>query len=96
MFKDKRIFIQILLLVLGMLSIPLIAMQVTQEVSWNPIDFFIAGLLLYSLLLTVHFIWINIKPTFSKAVAFLIVLILFLLLWAELAVGIFGSPFAGQ
>ena len=96
MFKGKHPFIQILLLVFGILSIPLIAMQFTDEVSWKAIDFLIAGLLLYIFGWILYYLWTNLKSTYSKITACIIAIVIFLLLWAELAVGIFGSPLAGH
>ena len=47
----------ILLSVLGLLLIPLIAMQFTKEVNWTFFDFFVAGGLLFSLAFSVDYIF---------------------------------------
>lgn len=78
------------------LAIPLIAMQFTSEVNWTISDFLIMGFLLYLTAFCINFIIKKVsqpgKRFFYIALAFLILL----LIWAELAVGIFGSPFAGS
>lgn len=79
-----------------LLFIPLFAMQFTDEVNWAIGDFLMMGVLLlgFGLLLELCIRRIN-KRQYHKWVYAGIVL-LFLLSWAELAVGIFGTPFAGS
>ncbi len=79
-----------------LLTVPLIAMQFTTEVKWSAFDFIIMGILLLSTGLAVEFTLRKIrKPAYRLMACFGILVILFLV-WAELAVGIFGSPFAGS
>lgn len=82
--------------VAGILLIPFIAMQFTQEVNWSPIDFLIAGGLLFSVGLLVSFVARRIKESRYRIIVLLMIILLFILLWAEMAVGIFGSPIAGS
>jgi dipeptide/tripeptide permease len=86
----------ILIVVAILLSIPLIAMQFTDEVSWIILDFVVMGILLLSIgficELTIRKVS-KIKPRIAICITILVV---FLLIWAELAVGIFGTPFAGS
>ena len=86
----------ILFSVFGLLLIPLIAMQFTIEVNWNFADFFIDAILLFSLAFSIDFIFRKVKSKSHKILIIASFLIAFLLLWAELAVGIFGTPFAGS
>ncbi len=80
----------------SILLVPLVAMQFTDEVNWGILDFIIAGFLLFSTGLILDLIIRKIKrPSISLLLAFM-VLIIFLLIWAELAVGIFGTPFSGN
>ena len=73
-----------------LLLTPLIAMQFTNEVNWDILDFIIAGILLLSTGLACNFIIQKVKNTkFRIAICLAIVGILFLI-WAELAVGIFN------
>lgn len=93
--QNKRLIIIVLMSVI-ILLIPLIAMQFTDEVNWTLSDFIIAEVLLLGtgLLCELALRKTNkIKYRITIRVALLVVL---LLIWAELAVGIFGTPFSGQ
>ena len=79
-----------------LLLIPLIAMQLTDEVNWGLADFVIAGALLLTTGLLVELAIRKVKnPSYRTAIIAGIIVIL-LLMWVELAVGIFGTPFAGS
>ena len=94
-FEDKRL-IGIITTVFVLLSIPLIAMQFTTEVKWNLSDFIIMGILLLGTGLLCELILRKIqKPQHKVLLCGFFMLVLFLV-WAELAVGVFGSPFAGS
>jgi len=93
--KNKRL-ITILLIVLSLLLIPFIAMQFTSEVNWSVFDFIVMGILLLSVGLLLELAFRKIPKKGSRIAFIVIILIAFLLVWAELAVGIFGSPFAGS
>lgn len=78
------------------LSVPFFAMFFTDEVNWTFLDFAVAGVLLFTTATVIDRI---IKWKSSPNARFLLIaatLLLLLLLWAELAVGIFGSPLAGS
>ena len=79
-----------------LLMIPLIAMQFTDEVHWTGSDFLVAG----TLLLGTGLLTEGILRTFKKQTqrfAWLAALgLVLLLVWAELAVGVFGTPLAGS
>ena len=79
-----------------LLLIPFVAMQFSYEVNWSPFDFLVAGGLLLALGLAIDFAAHKAKSFNKKLIAIAAVVILFLLIWAELAVGIFGSPIAGN
>lgn len=78
------------------LSIPLIAMQFTKEVNWTFSDFLIMGILLFTTVFTIDFVMMKFKTLKSRLILVIGILALLVLAWAELAVGIFGSPFAGS
>jgi ABC-type spermidine/putrescine transport system permease subunit II len=79
-----------------LLLVPLVAMQFSTSVKWTGFDFIVAGVLLYSTGLLCEFVLRKIhKPGIRIAVCAGIILAL-ILLWAELAVGIFGTPLAGS
>lgn len=79
-----------------LLLIPLIAMQFTDEVQWSLFDFVIMGVLLMGTGLLCELVLRNVKKFGSRLILCGFILITFLLIWAELAVGIFGTPFAGN
>ena len=79
-----------------LLIIPLIAMQLTDEVEWSLFDFIIMGTLLLITGLMGEIIFKKVKKYKHRVILYVIVAITFLLIWAELAVGIFGTPFAGS
>ena len=81
---------------LSLLLIPLIAMQLSDQVNWAIGDFLVMGLLLLSVGFGMSF-FLRRTASPQKRVAYILILLLvFLLIWAELAVGIFGSPLAGS
>ena len=86
----------ILLTIICFLCIPLIAMQFTKEVNWTLADFAVAAILLSFIGFLID---ISIHALSNKTLRFVIVLLIGLtgiLVWAELAVGLFGSAFAGS
>lgn len=87
----------IILSVIGLiLLLPIIGMQFTNEVNWTASDFLIAGILLGSIGIAVDFALATAKSNTQRAVLLAIILIIGFLIWAELAVGLFGTPFAGN
>ncbi len=89
-----------LLIILGsvaiLLSIPLIAMQFTSEVNWSVFDFIIMGVLLLGTGLMCELIIRKVRNITTRVIICGCILLLFFLIWAELAVGVFGTPFAGS
>ena len=79
-----------------LLIIPLIAMQLTDKVEWSLFDFIIMGTLLLITGLMGEIIFKKVKKYKHRVILYVVVAITFLLIWAELAVGIFGTPFAGN
>lgn len=93
--KNKRLAF-ILIFIVVVLLIPLIAMPFTNEVNWTLLDFVVAAILLLGAGLTLEFIMRKVKTSKLRIIFIIVLLIAFLLVWTELAVGIFGTPFAGQ
>lgn len=93
--KNNRLKI-ILITVVFLLLIPLIAMQFTHEVNWGPLDFVVAGVLLLAAGLVIDLVLRKVKNTNYRIAIIIALLIALLLIWAELAVGIFGTPFGGS
>ena len=95
MMQNKRL-IAIVGIVILLLLIPLIAMQFTDEVNWGLFDFVIAGAMLLGTGILCELVLRKIKKIKLKIIICLAILALLFLIWAELAVGIFGTPFSGN
>ena len=93
--KNRRIFFIFLGSVI-LLLLPLIAMQFTDEVNWMLSDFVVAGVLLFGTGLACELVISTVKKINYRIAICVALLVLFLLVWAELAVGIFGTPFSGH
>lgn len=93
--QNKRLF-GIVLTVAFILMIPLIAMQFSSEVKWELFDFVLMGSLLLGTGLACEFVIRKVKDIRYRVYIIEAILILLFLIWAELAVGIFGTPFAGS
>lgn len=92
--NTRLIFILIAAAVL--LSIPFVAMQFTSEVKWGPVDFILAGILLFGTGLACELVLRKVKRLEYRLALCAAILIGLFLVWAELAVGIFGTPLAGS
>ena len=93
--KNKRLKF-ILLSVVFLLLIPLISMQFTEELNWTLFDFVVAGFLLLGTGLMCELVIRKISKTKYQIIICLALLVFLLLIWAELAVGIFGTPLGGR
>jgi hypothetical protein len=85
-----------LISIAGLLLIPFIAMQFSDEVSWSAFDFILAVALLFSTAFICNWVWSKVKNTKTKFVLCAVVLFVLILVWAEMAVGIFNSPISGN
>jgi hypothetical protein len=86
----------ILGVIIGLLCIPLIAMQFTEEVNWSLFDFAVMAILLS---LTGFSIEIAIRKTQNldrRYFYITLIVLVFLLVWAQLAVGITDLVFGGS
>lgn len=68
----------------------------SKEFNWSPADFFIAGILLFGTALIIDLIRRIVKNKTYKILLCIVVLFILILTWVELAVGLFGTPFAGS
>lgn len=94
MVKNRVLWI--LLVSVLLLFIPLIAMQFTEDVRWTPFDFVVAGSLLLIAGLLFELVLRKIKDFKYRAIVSIFLFIMLLLVWAELAVGIFGTKLGGS
>lgn len=93
--KNKRLIILLAIAVI-LLLIPLIAMQFSNEVAWDIYDFTIMGVLLLSTVSICELVMRKVNSMKNRILICGTVLFIFFLIWAELGVGIFGTPFAGS
>jgi len=93
--QNKRL-ITIVVTAIALLCIPLIAMKFSSEVNWSAFDFLVAGGLLLGTGLTCELIMRKTRTTRLRIALVAGVLVVLALIWAELAVGIFGTPLAGS
>ena len=93
--QNKRLYIIVLIIAI-LLLIPLIAMQITDEVNWNLFDFVVAGVLLFGTGLVCDFVIRKGNKNKFRILIFVVIFLMFLLIWAELAIGIFGILFSGN
>jgi hypothetical protein len=92
--RNKRLVIMLLGIVC-ILLLPLVAMQFTREVNWSPADFLLIGALLVGACLTFEFFARRFNGSSRIAVGIAIAAVV-ALVWIELAVGVFGTPWAGS
>ena len=74
-----------------LLTIPLIA-----NFPWDLRDFIVAGVLLLGTGLICEMVLRKVSKMEHRVVVILVILAVLFLIWAELAVGVFGTPFAGS
>ncbi|MEX0966883.1 MAG: hypothetical protein WD077_06570 [Bacteroidia bacterium] len=93
--KHQRKFYQsiiaVVLLTAALLTIPLIAMQFTNEVNWSFSDFIIAGILLFGTGMSYVLATRNAATIAYRAAFALGIGVTLFLVWANLAVGLIGA-----
>lgn len=95
MFRGKRFKI-LLAIAFALLLLPLLAMQFTSEVNWSVVDFTAAAILLFGTVTVIELVLLKVrKPVYRFALCATVIAAL-VLVWLELAVGIFGTPFSGS
>lgn len=96
LYKQNKRLLNIILLVVLILLVPFVAMRFSKEVNWSTFDFVVAGVLLFSTGLLVELVIRKVTKKKHRIVLFSILIISLLIIWLELAVGIFGTPLAGS
>ena len=96
MVRQNKRLIGIVGIVLLLLLMPAVAMQFTNEVNWTVSDFSIMGVLLLGTGLLGEFVLRKVERLEYRIVICVALVTAFLLVWLELAVGVFGTPFAGS
>ena len=92
--QDKNI-IHIALGTAFILLMLMLVNQFSDEVDWKIGDFIVMGILLFSAGLAYELLAKKMSSTAYRVAVGIVIGIVFLLIWAELAVGILGTPFAG-
>lgn len=82
--------------IFALLAIPFTAMQFSSEVNWSLFDFVVVGGLLLALGFAIDFAIRKTKTINKRYLVITAIVVLFLLIWAELAIGVFGTPLAGS
>lgn len=96
MITPNKRLIGIIAAVAILLLIPLIGMQFTNEVKWGRFDFIIAGVLLLGAGLMCELVLRLVTRIEYRILICAAILLGLFLVWAELAVGLFGTRFAGS
>jgi len=92
---SNKIFIWVGVATALILLVPLIAMQFSADVVWGLFDFIIMGALLFGAGSMFVLAARRVRGT-KRVIIGVVLFVIFLLIWAELAVGLFGTPFAGS
>ena len=86
-----RNIIRIAVITALLLFVPLVAMQFTDEVNWTPLDFAVAGCLIFGAGLAYELGIKRMGDKNRRRIATGLLALVFLYVWAELAVGIFTN-----
>lgn len=86
----------ILGVVVIILLLPLIGMYFSDQVDWTLADFIVMGSLLFITGLVLTYIKFRTKSPRTRIILFILAIAIFILIWAELAVGIIGTPLGGN
>lgn len=73
-----------------------VAMRYSDEVNWTIGDFLIAGILIFEVGLMINYTNRRAKKSRMRLLFYIVIAIVLILIWAELGVGILGTPFAGS
>jgi peptidoglycan/LPS O-acetylase OafA/YrhL len=86
---------RVALVTASILLVPFVAMRFTNEVNWTVFDFIVAGILLGGTGLAYILLARRTRQAKRRIAIGAVLLAALLLVWAELAVGLVGTPFAG-
>ena len=89
MYKKWSVFFPLLLLLF-----PLVGTLVSNEVNWSFFDFIVMGILILSMSFGIKQVVMTTKNTNYRILIIGMILLVFILVWVELAVGIFDTPFS--
>jgi hypothetical protein len=87
----RKNIIRLALITASILSVPLVAMQFSDEVDWSLFDFVLMGVLIFGMGLAFELTVRKTRNTACRVATGLALATGFLLIWVNLAVGIIGS-----
>ncbi len=79
-----------------LLLLPMLGMFISNEINWSVFDFIIMGILILSMSFGIKQVLRTTRNIKNRSLIIGLILIIFIIVWIELAVGIFESPFAGS
>ena len=94
-FQNKRLM-AIVIGVALLLLVPLAAMKLDTGFKWSWFDFVVAGTLLGGTGLVCELVLRRVKNWQTRLLLLGVILFVLFIVWAELAVGLFGTPLAGS
>ncbi len=80
----------------ALLLVLFIGSQFSQEINWSGFDYIVAAILLGTTSVVLNIVLTKAKNKQSRWAWGIVVVLALALVWAELAVGVFGSPLAGS
>lgn len=92
----KKSFLRTAVFVVLALSVPLLLMQLGDDVDWGIIDFVAMGVLLFAAGIGIEYTRKKVTNPLHRTLICVGIAVVFLLVWAELAVDIAGAPLDGS
>ena len=92
----KKRFAVIIIVSFSILLIPYIGNKVSSDWNWNAADFLVFGVMLLGTGFAIELAGRKIRESRYRNAIVIALVLAFLLLWAELGVGLLGTPFAGD
>lgn len=83
-------------IILVLLALPLLAMQFSNAIDWQAGDFAMATVLFVSATLVIEITKRLIPNKTPRRIFMAVGILVIVLIWLELAVGVFNSPIAGS
>ena len=81
---------------ISLLTLPLFFNIILDDFNWSVFDFAVMGFMLFFVGIALELVSSLVKGGKKKEILYGLIILLFLLLWAELGVGIFNSPISGD
>jgi hypothetical protein len=88
--------LRLIAIVLMILAIPFIGMQLRADVAWSTADFVLAAIVLCSAGIVYELLRVILKTSRQRMLVGIGIAVIVCVGWVELAVGVFGTSFAGS